>query len=92
LISGDLEIIDDYFSWNVITPYWHLFCNGSWQKDSGPAIDHIYSSYESALEALERSREAIKMIPNRFPDYEFHLACAKLPLNCSEFESEHIIP
>ena len=90
LAEGDdiLDIVDDYFSWNVMTPHWYLHKNGTWHKLLATCkkgdfpfklglMSGEYGTKELAEETLKNSPK-----PDRFENYQEHLQAADDPISC----------
>jgi hypothetical protein len=79
-----LDIVDDYFRWNVINPDWYLHKDGSWHKSiqkfatKNWEMSGEFSTYEMASNVLKST----SVIPKIYEDYENHLACAAGPISC----------
>jgi hypothetical protein len=80
-----LDIIDDYFHWNVETPHWYLHNDGVWEKSLAKIREFSnmsgrYTSREAAEEALKNCMH----IPQRFENYVEHLNNARPPISCKK--------
>lgn len=81
-----LDIVDDYFSWNVTTPHWYLHDDGKWRKslcawfelNCTKRMGGEFSSREAAEEALRN----VTHRPKRFENYVEHLRNAAPPIWC----------
>jgi len=80
--SITLDIVDDYFHWNVITPHWYLHLDGTWQKMICNEFDMKVMSGQ--YHRLQRAEQDMlnSTPPARFEGYEEHLQNAREPYSC----------
>ena len=94
--SFNLDIVDDYFRWNVITPHWFLHSDGLWGKmlckdvHDASFTELMVGEYPS-LKAAELMLRNTPFKPKRFEDeykipYEEHLSNAEPPYSCRKTE------
>lgn len=91
--SSNLDIVDDYFRWNVIHPQWYLWKDGTWNKDSVQLIGKRYIKMTEFISKVSASM-ALKnsVIPAEFVNYKEHLQSAAPPGNLiNNSESMHNI-
>lgn len=90
--DGTLDMVDDYFRWNVMTPHWYLHKNRTWHKSLstfekggfpfGPNLmSGEYGSYELAEEALKNSSKPDRFENQYATNYQEHLQAADDPIS-----------
>lgn len=90
--SNDLDLTDDYFSWNVTTPSWLLHKDGTWHKSLCrlESAGKGFRWYQDLLPGEYKTREEAERIlqnsskPERFENYQEHLDSAAPPVSCKE--------
>ncbi len=80
-----LDIVDDYFHWNVETPHWYLHKDGTWGKLLCK-LDEVSRPYSGEYLSEDQAEQhlANSQPPERFPDYSEHLRSAEPPISCGE--------
>lgn len=87
--DGSLDIIDDYFSWNVTTPHWSLHKDGLWykglKKDSDPEEHNKFSGVFLSKEAAEKVlADHPNSRPPKIENYQEELDNAAEPFFCKK--------
>ena len=93
--SFTLDIVDDCFSWNVITPWWFQHSDGTWHKMlcHDTSLPDWESGMPGEFPSLAAAEATVKNFPEKAPafstmfpgiPYQEHLDSAEPPISTRE--------